>query len=83
LKKLAGYFSESLVSVYQIPLLDILVETTLNVNSVLFIQRVFLQSVYPHRNLTPSGALNNDFVKRLAAFERKVSRGMFGGINVN
>jgi len=44
---------------------------------------VFLSSVYPHRNLTPSWALKNDIVKRLAAFEREVLRKMFGGINVN
>ena len=80
LKKLTGYFSESLVSIYQIPLGHILVETTINVNYVLFIQCAFLQSVYPHRNLTPSWTLNEDIAKRLAAFERTVLRRMFGAL---
>jgi hypothetical protein len=39
-KKLAGYFSET-VSIYQIPLRHILVETTLNINFILIIRCVF------------------------------------------
>jgi hypothetical protein len=83
LKKLAGYFSESLVSIYQIPLRHMLVETILNVNVVLFIQCAFLQSLYPHRNLTPSWTLNEDIAKQLIAFGRTVLRITFWGINVN
>jgi hypothetical protein len=75
LRKLGIYLPDSTAS-------HISRENTLNVNVVLFIQCVFLRSVYPHRNLTTSWALNNDIVKSLAAFERKVLR-MFGGINVN
>ena len=83
LQKLAGYFSESLLSICQFPLRHILAQTILNVNFVLYTKCAFLQSVYPHRNLTPSWAVNEDIAKRLVAFERKVLRRMFGGINVN